>query len=116
MQYNTPCIIQVREKKNTLSDVIEKFIYLYVYFISFIKSFVNRFLQIKMKIRNPRLNVHCVSYWTKIYLRFFLRKYVTFYDAVSMIHDVITTANPFPDTAKFMFFGVRNNNTQHIRC
>ena len=23
------------------------------------------------------------------------------YDAVNMIHDVITTANPFPDTANF---------------
>ena len=30
------------------------------------------------------------------------------YDAVYMIHDVISTANPFPDTAKFMFVGVRN--------
>ena len=40
---------------------------------------------------------------------------VTFYDAVSMIHEVITTANPFPDTARFMFVGVRNNKTQHIR-
>ena len=29
------------------------------------------------------------------------------YDAVNMIHEVITTANPFPDnTAKFMFVGV----------
>ena len=40
----------------------------------------------------------------------------TFYDAVSMIHDVISTANPFPDTAKFMFVGVRNNKTQQVRC
>ena len=39
----------------------------------------------------------------------FLRVTVTFYDAVNMIHDVISTANPFPDTAKFMFVGVRNN-------
>ena len=28
-----------------------------------------------------------------------------------MIHDVITTANPFPYTAKFMFVGVRNDQT-----
>ena len=28
-----------------------------------------------------------------------------------MIHDVITTANPFPDTAEFMFVDVRNNNS-----
>ena len=34
-----------------------------------------------------------------------------FYDAVNMIPDVISTANPLPDTAKFMFFGVRNNKT-----
>ena len=38
-----------------------------------------------------------------------------FYDAVSMIHDFITTANPFPYTAKFMFVGVRNSKTQQIR-
>ena len=38
-----------------------------------------------------------------------------FYDAVNMIHDVIRAANPFPYTAKFMFFGVRNNKTQQIR-
>ena len=35
----------------------------------------------------------------------FLRVNATFYDAVNMIHDVISTANPFPDTAKFMFVG-----------
>ena len=38
----------------------------------------------------------------------FLRVNVTFYDKVNMVHDVIRTANPFPYTAKFMFFGVRN--------
>ena len=37
------------------------------------------------------------------------------YDAVSMIHDVITTANPFPYTVKFICVGVRNNKTQQIR-
>ena len=36
----------------------------------------------------------------------FLRVNVTFYDAVNMIHDVISTANPFSDTAKFMFVSV----------
>ena len=41
---------------------------------------------------------------------------VTFYDAVNMILDVISTANPFPDTAKFMFVGVRNNKIQLVRC
>ena len=45
----------------------------------------------------------------------FLRVNVTFYDAVNMIHDVITTANPFPDTAKFMFVGVINNKTLQVR-
>ena len=40
----------------------------------------------------------------------FLRVNVTFYDAVN-----ITTANPFPYTAKCMFVGVRNNETQQIR-
>ena len=44
-----------------------------------------------------------------------LRVNVTFYDAINMIHDVITTPNPFPYTAKLMFFGVRNNETQQIR-
>ena len=37
----------------------------------------------------------------------FLRVNITFYDTVNMIHDAITTANPFPDTAKFMFVVVR---------
>ena len=32
-----------------------------------------------------------------------------------IIHDVISTRNPFPYTAKFMFVGVRNNETQQIR-
>ena len=30
-----------------------------------------------------------------------------FDDAVNMIHDVITTANQFPDTARFMFVVVQ---------
>ena len=34
-----------------------------------------------------------------------------FYDTVNTMHDVITTANLFPDTTKFMFVGVRNNKT-----
>ena len=37
-----------------------------------------------------------------------MRVNVTFYDAVNMIHNVITP-NLFPYTAKFMFVGVRNN-------
>ena len=45
----------------------------------------------------------------------FLWIIVTFYDAVNMIHDVNSTANPFPDTAKFMFVRVKNNKTQQIR-
>ena len=42
----------------------------------------------------------------------FLGVNVTFYDAVNLINDVITTANPYSYTAKFMFVGVRNNETQ----
>ena len=42
----------------------------------------------------------------------FLRVNVTCYDAVSIIHDVIRTANPFLYTAKFTFVGVKNNKTQ----
>ena len=45
----------------------------------------------------------------------FLRVNVTFYDAVSMIHDVITIRNPFPYAAKFMFVGVRKIKPQQIR-
>ena len=37
------------------------------------------------------------------------------FDAVNMIHDVISTPNLFPYTAKFMFVGVRHNKTQQIR-
>ena len=46
---------------------------------------------------------------------FFLRVNVTFYDAVNMIDDLITTADPFPYTAKFMFVGDRNDKTQQIK-
>ena len=42
----------------------------------------------------------------------FLQVNVTFYDAVNVIHDVITTADPIPYTAKFMF---ANNKTQQIK-
>ena len=45
----------------------------------------------------------------------FLWLNVTFHDTVNVIHDVITTANPIPCTAEFMFVGVRNNRTQQIR-
>ena len=41
----------------------------------------------------------------------FLRENVKFYDAVNMIHDVITAANPFPYTAKFILVDVRNNKS-----
>ena len=44
----------------------------------------------------------------------FLWVNVMFYDAVNVIHDIITTANPFPYTAKFLFVGVRNNKTQQL--
>ena len=39
---------------------------------------------------------------------------VAFYDKVNMINGVITTPNPSPYTAKFMFVGVRNNKSQQI--
>ena len=45
----------------------------------------------------------------------FLRVNVTFYDAVNLIHDAITAANPFSYTAKFMFIGVKNNKTELIK-
>ena len=38
-----------------------------------------------------------------------------FYDAVNMIHDVITTPDPFPYTAKLMFVGVSHNKKEQIR-
>ena len=44
----------------------------------------------------------------------FLRVNVTFDDAVIVIHDVITTASLFPNTAKFMLVGIRNNKTQQV--
>ena len=40
--------------------------------------------------------------------------FLTFYDAINMIHDVIRS-NPFPCTAKFMFVRVRNNETHQIK-
>ena len=42
----------------------------------------------------------------------FLRVNVTL---VNIIHDVITTPNPFLYTAKFIFVGVSNNETQQIK-
>ena len=41
-----------------------------------------------------------------------MNAFSAFYDAVNVIHDVITTANPIPYTVKFMSVGVRNNRTQ----
>ena len=43
------------------------------------------------------------------------KRHVTVYDAVNMIHDIITTASLFPYTAKLMFVGVRNNKTPQVR-
>ena len=45
----------------------------------------------------------------------FLLVNVTIYDAVNMIHDINTTANPFPYTAKFMTDCVRNNKTEQMK-
>ena len=46
----------------------------------------------------------------------FLRVYVRFYDAINcMINDVITIANQFRYTAKFMLVGNRNKKTQQIK-
>ena len=39
---------------------------------------------------------------------------VTFYDAVKIIHDGITTPNPFPYAATLMFVAFRDK-TQQIR-
>ena len=44
----------------------------------------------------------------------FLRVNVTFDDEVIVIHDAITSASLFPNTAKFMLVGIRNNKTQQI--
>ena len=46
----------------------------------------------------------------------FQRVNATFYDAVNLIHGVITTASLFPNTAKFILVGIRNNKTQQIIC
>ena len=40
---------------------------------------------------------------------------VTVNDAVNLIHVVITTANLFQYTAKFVVDGVRNNKIQEMR-
>ena len=46
----------------------------------------------------------------------FLLVNVMFHDAVNVNHDVITTANQFSDTAKFVFVSVKNNKTHQIGC
>ena len=38
-----------------------------------------------------------------------------FYNAVNIIHDVITAPYPFPYTAKFMFVDARDNETQALK-
>ena len=45
----------------------------------------------------------------------FLQVNITFYDAVSVIHDVTTTANQIPYTYEFMLVGSRSNKTRQIR-
>ena len=45
----------------------------------------------------------------------FLRVNVTFYDAVNMVHDVITAANLFSYPAKFVSDCFRNNKTQQMK-
>ena len=55
------------------------------------------------------------GYNTDIFRMHFLRVNFTFYDAVNVVHDVITTAKPISCTAKFMYVGVTNNETQQIR-
>ena len=44
-----------------------------------------------------------------------MRVNVKFSDTINTIHDVITTANPFPNTTKFMFVVVKNNKAQQNR-
>ena len=43
----------------------------------------------------------------------FVQLNVTFYDAVNMIYDIITTANLFPYTT--MYDGARNNKSEQLR-
>ena len=49
------------------------------------------------------------------FLEHFLRVNVTFNGAANVIHDVITTANQIPYTAKLMFVESTNNKVQQIR-
>ena len=72
-------------------------IYIFLYTIDIFRT--------KTDIPRIFLEHECIFLWVN----------VTFYDAVNIIHDVITTPNPFPYTAKFMFVGVTNNKTQQNR-
>ena len=45
----------------------------------------------------------------------FLRVNAKFHDTVNMIHNVITTANSFSYTAKFIYVSDENNKTKKIR-
>ena len=38
-----------------------------------------------------------------------------YYNVVNVIHDVITTSNPIPYSAKSLFVGVTNNKTQTLK-
>ena len=72
-----------------------------------LNSWWHCFRQMPQKNDKPRifLEYECI----------FLPVNVTFFDAVSMTLDAIRTANPFQNTAKFMFVGARNDKTQQIR-
>ena len=80
-------------------------IYLFMYFL-----YTTDILRTKKKKR----------YTTDIFRKWmhFVRVNVMFYDAVKMIHDVITTANLFPYASKFTFDGARKiklNNWEDIK-
>ena len=86
--------------------MIYTFLYIPRIFLEQKKIYIPRiFLEQKNDIPRIFLEQECI----------FLPVNVTFYDAVTMIHYVIRTANPFPCTAKFMFDCVRNNKTQQMK-
>ena len=81
---------------------------------------LNLIFQLREKTNAISLVIYFFLYTTDIFrtktdILHFLGVNVMFYDAVSIIHDVITTRNPFPYTAKFMFVCFRNNETQQVR-
>ena len=90
------CFNELCQNRHLYTTYIYIYIYIYIW---------NQISRIFLEQKNDILRIFLEHKWVT----------VKFYDVVNMIHDVITTAYPFPYTAKFTFVGDKNNKTQQIK-